>query len=280
MKEVRFSKETEAKDEELSPEKAEMISAAGRVQHQIHLWSMTFMTCWKSSCKNTNSSLIKYGTATKPGSQQTLRDIVSSVAKGESAYEITCGTGKENITTLTLCSAAGDVLEPVVIFPGKNFKSTWKGVKALPETCYGLSDNGWMTSDVFDWFQLLVKRVTKRPLLIFDGHLSHTSLSVIELAIEEQIVILKLPPHATDKLQPLNVACFSALKYKWSSVVITWNREWGASKPINKHVFVNKISEVWHKGLTSDKSKQVSMLPEYVLSIVRRFPRTVWIHAY
>ena len=66
--------------------------------------------------------------------------VVSS--KGESAYEITCGTGKENITTLTLCSAAGDVLEPVVIFPGKNFKSTWKGVKALPETCYGLSDNG------------------------------------------------------------------------------------------------------------------------------------------
>ena len=156
----------------LSLEKAEMISATGRVQHQIHLWSMTLLTCWKSSCKNTNSSLIKYGTATKPGSQQTFRDVVSSVAKGESAYEITCGAGKENISTLTLCSAAGDVLDVMVIFAGINF-------------FYGLSDNGWMTSDVFDWFQLLVKRVTKRPLLIFDGHLSHTSLSVIELAIEE-----------------------------------------------------------------------------------------------
>lgn len=177
--------------------------------------------------------------------------------KGESAYKITCGAGKENITTLAVCSAAGDVLDPLVIFTGKNFQSTWKGDKALPETYYGISENGWMTSDVFyDWFKLFAKRVTKRPLLlIFDGHLTHTSLSVIELAIEEGIVIVKLPPHATDKLQPLDVACFSALKKKWSSVLVAWNSEWGASKPITKSVFVNKISEVWHEGLSPDNVK-------------------------
>ena len=149
-------------------------------------------------------------------------------SKGKSAYKITCGAGRENITTLAVCSAAGQVLDPLVIFSGKNFQqSTWKGDKALPETYYGLSESGWMTSDVFyDWFKLFVKRIVKRPLLlIFDGHLTHISLPVIELAIEENIMIVKLPAHVTDKLQPLDVPCFSSLKEKWTSVLVAWNSE-------------------------------------------------------
>ena len=37
----------------------------------------------------------------------------------------------------------------LIIFPGKNLQSTWKGDKALPNTFYGISDSGWMTTEVF-----------------------------------------------------------------------------------------------------------------------------------
>ena len=56
-----------------------------------------------------------------------------------------------------------------------------------------------MTTEVFaQWFNKFVALVTERPLLlIFHGHLTHVSVNVIEKAIEENITIVKLPPHVT-----------------------------------------------------------------------------------
>ena len=57
-----------------------------------------------------------------------------------------------------------------------------------------------MTTEVFaTWFIKFAEHVKERPLvLIFDGHLTHISLQVIEYAIKENIIILKLPLHVTD----------------------------------------------------------------------------------
>ena len=52
------------------------------------------------------------------------------------------GAGRENITVLAVCNAAGIALDPLVIFKGKNMQSTWFGDNALPNTFYGKSDNG------------------------------------------------------------------------------------------------------------------------------------------
>ena len=81
--------------------------------------------------------------------------LVISV-KGEVAYKVTCGSGQENTTTLAVASATGRVLDPLIIFTGKNFQSTWKG------------------SIFAVWFDLFRQHVIERPmLLIFDGHLMH-----------------------------------------------------------------------------------------------------------
>ena len=74
-----------------------------------------------------------------------------------------------------------------------------------------------MTTEVFaarcEQFTALVR---ERPLwLIFDGQLTHVSIEVTEKAMEEDVTILKLPLHVTDKLQPLDVACFGPLKRAW-----------------------------------------------------------------
>ena len=73
--------------------------------------------------------------------------------RGETAYKVTCGAGRENITTLAVVNAAGRALDPLIIFPGKNLQSTWRGDNPLPEMFYGVSENGWMTTEVFyEWF--------------------------------------------------------------------------------------------------------------------------------
>ena len=104
--------------------------------------------------------------------------------------------------------------------------------------------------------ECLREEVTERPLLlIFDGHLTHISISVLEKAIEENVIIIKLPPHVTDKLQPLDVACFGPLKREWEK---TLNNHISAVDPkqtMRKSTFVDKLSEVWHKGLSPENIK-------------------------
>ena len=179
------------------------------------------------------------------------RSKVVSV-KGETAYKTTSGARRENITTLAVCNAAGKALDPVIVFGGKNMQSTWKSDKALPKTYYGRSDNGWMTTEIFlGWFQKFSEEVKERPLLlIYDGHLTHISIELIEHARKEDIHIIKFPPHVTDVLQPLDVACFGPLKRKWETMLNERLNQLGASRSrLDKATFVEQLCKVWHDGL-------------------------------
>ena len=70
-----------------------------------------------------------------------------------------------------------------------------------------------METDVFyKWLQKFVSIVTLHPLLLLvDGHVSHVSRTLIKLAIENDVTLLKLLPHVTNVLQPLDVTCFGPL---------------------------------------------------------------------
>ena len=80
---------------------------------------------------------------------------------------------------------------------------------------------GWMDTEVFaQWFIVFAETVKERPLLLlYDGHMTHVSIPVIRRALAEQIIILKFPPHVTDVLQPLDVACFRPLKRRWEKIL-------------------------------------------------------------
>lgn len=77
------------------------------------------------------------------------------------------------------------------------------------------------------------KLVPTRPLLVvFDGHSSHVELKVIEFCLDENITLLKLPPHATDILQPADVACFNPLKNAYERELHNFNNiRAGSAKP-------------------------------------------------
>jgi len=87
-----------------------------------------------------------------------------------------------------------------------------------------MSDNGW-TDDFLglEWFQKsFIPQATERNtsgkpiLLILDGHGSHESVKIIDLALTHNIMVLCLPPHTTHMLQPLDVGVFGPFAREWS----------------------------------------------------------------
>ena len=172
--------------------------------------------------------------------------------RGKQPNELTSGAGRENISVLATCRASGKALDQFVIFSAVNFQGTWRGRNPLPNKCYGISKNSWMTTEIYaSWFQNFTKQVEERPLLvIYDGHLTHVSLELIEKAIEEKITIVKFPPHVTDRLQPLDVCCFGPLKSEWENKLNERMNLLGPRETISKSVFVDVLSDIWHKILS------------------------------
>jgi len=122
----------------------------------------------------------------------------------------------QSLTVVCCLSAAGYYVPPALIFPRKKYKPEF--CKRAPQNTLGMaSDCGSMNSELFvSWLKHFTKYVTAsqdRPvLLILDNHISHCSLPAINYCQENGIILLSLPPYASYKLQPLEIACFGSLK--------------------------------------------------------------------
>ena len=113
-----------------------------------------------------------------------------------------------------------------------------------------------METDTFaQWFFMFVELVKERPLLLlYDGHLTHISIPVIRKALEENVIILKFPPHVTNVLQPLDVACFGPVKREWDRRLHMRISEFGIKQPLTKCEFVNEICGIWHQGMKKENA--------------------------
>ena len=150
------------------------------------------------------------------------------------------GSGRENITVQACINAEGKLLPPYIIYTGKYVLANCTNGGPLG-TRFAVSTNGWMTIAAYiDWFQNLFipSLPSERPiLLILDGHSSHISHEVCELAIKNNIHMLKLPPHF---LQPLDVGVFKPMK----AILYHTRRE---RRPITKRDFPSLLSQVWRQ---------------------------------
>nr|XP_026483579.1 uncharacterized protein LOC113391735 [Vanessa tameamea] len=162
----------------------------------------------------------------------------------------TCGTGKENTTILTTVSASGKKLSPLIVFKGKNIWDQWMGTTENFdfELSYAASSKGWMETAIFYNYMekvLIPALGDERPvLIIYDGHSTHVDAKVIELAIKNDVTILKLPPHTSHLLQPLDVAVFKSFKSKWDRKLVEWQRH-NVGIKMPKKVFAQTLAETW-----------------------------------
>ncbi|XP_071056436.1 jerky protein homolog-like [Onthophagus taurus] len=170
--------------------------------------------------------------------------------KGYPSTRTTSGPGKQNTTVLMCCSAIGDKAPPLIIFKGKNVWDQWVAPPdtEFPNTTYAATSNGWMESAVFkNYFQKsFIKHLSDdRPVLvIYNGHATHLSVDVFKTAIENQITILKLPPHTSHLLQPLDLSVFKSLKTRWDAKLVEWQRK-NVGVKIPKCIFSKLIGEIW-----------------------------------
>lgn len=139
-----------------------------------------------------------------------------------------CTSGERGILVTTCCiiSASGNTLPPAMVFPRKNFKAHM--TNGAPPGTLGLATNsGWMTSEVFP---LVMRHFIKYSgstkdnptILIYDNHESHLTIETLNLAKENGVTIVTLPPHCSNKLQPLDVCVFYSFKAHYNAAVDSW----------------------------------------------------------
>lgn len=171
-------------------------------------------------------------------------------ATGMPCHRVTSGPAKENITVLLAANAAGEKLPPLIVFRGKNVWDSWMSPDptAFEGTTYAATKNGWMEAETFtNYFtkNFLQNIQAERPaVLIYDGHASHIGLPLVQKARDENITILKLPPHTSHVLQPLDLSVFRPMKIKWDEELIKWQRK-NYGKKLPKSVFSTMIANIW-----------------------------------
>ena len=107
--------------------------------------------------------------------------------KGAKTLQVISGADRENTTVMAACSASGQVLPPLIIYPCQQVQLAWRPSITDKSKCpwQYANPSGWMTTDVFyKWFQLWEQQTQTKDedgnveptLMIYDGHLSHTGL--------------------------------------------------------------------------------------------------------
>ena len=138
-------------------------------------------------------------------------------------------TSAERGTLVTACciiGGNGTYIPPVLVFPRKNMKEVM--LKGAPVGTLGLANpSGWMNGDSFLEVMIHFVKYTNssrshRTLLILDNHESHLTPAVVNYAKENGVELLTLPPHCSNRLQPLDVAVYRSLKLYYHRAMDTW----------------------------------------------------------
>ncbi|CAI6372200.1 unnamed protein product [Macrosiphum euphorbiae] len=130
------------------------------------------------------------------------------------------------VTVCCIINAYGHALPPVILFPRVHLKNHM--INGAPPGTLGLAcQSGWMNTDLFIETLLHFIKFTNSSkenpaLLIMDNHESHISLSSIDLAKSNGVTILTLPPHCSNRLQPLDVSVYGPFKKYYNSAVDAW----------------------------------------------------------
>lgn len=113
-------------------------------------------------------------------------------------------SGERGVLVSTSCiiSAVGTFLHPTMIFPMVHFKQYM--INNAPPGTLGLATKtGWMNSELFvevmkHFIRCSNSSKEKPTLLILDNHESHLSIEAVDLAKENGVIMLTIPPHTSN----------------------------------------------------------------------------------
>ncbi|CAH2101074.1 unnamed protein product [Euphydryas editha] len=140
--------------------------------------------------------------------------------------KMTSGERGVNTTMIACINAVGNAVPPVFIFPRVFYKDNM--LKGAPPGSLGVANkSGWSTEPIFKKFLghfiKFTKPTKENPVLvIIDNHETHISIEIIDIARENGIILLTLPPHTSNHLQPLDRTVFGPFKSQYSQAADRW----------------------------------------------------------
>ena len=170
----------------------------------------------------------------------------------QKVYAVTSAERGKTHTVLACVSASGCALPPLIVYPRKKSVPDKLKEDAVPGTVFCNSDNGWINKEIYlHWFELFLKMIPKaRPVLIIqDGHASHVTIDLIELARANSIHILCLPAHTTHVLQPLDVGVFKSFKANFNKACHKYIAE-HPGRVITTDVIASLVGAAWPHSFT------------------------------
>jgi hypothetical protein len=168
---------------------------------------------------------------------------------------VTSGERGINVTMIVAVNAIGNHVPIMLIFPRMDFKDHM--LTGAPTASIGCANpTGWSNENLFvDYLKHFIaceKPCKEDPaLLILDNHGSHVSITAINVAKENGVVILILPPHTSRKLQPLDCTVFGPYKAYYNACLNDW-----MLSNTGKHVTIYKVAGIIGKAFGKSFTKR------------------------
>ena len=140
--------------------------------------------------------------------------VVSELGR-RNVHRVTASEKGKNHTIIVCGSASGQEIPPMIIFPHVRIPQEFE-TDSPPGSLLAAQKKGWVISELYlGWFNFFLSQIPQLRLilLIQDGHSSHITVDLIQLAEENDIHIMCLPSHTTHVLQPLDVGVFSSFNH-------------------------------------------------------------------
>jgi hypothetical protein len=192
---------------------------------------------------------------------------------------------REFITLLAAICADGTAIPPALIYKGVSgdLMDTWvEDVGEGDKAFFGSSSAGWSNNEFgHEWLVKVFDPSTAtktrgRRLLVVDGHSSHVNMKFLDTCNTLRIVVLVLPPHATHRLQPLDVGLFGPLASSYSFEINEIMRKSGGLSQLSKRNFWACFQKAWEASFTCQniqsafqKTGYWPLNPNTVLDVIR-----------
>ena len=185
------------------------------------------------------------GIVHKPGK------VVTEIGR-RNVYGIAAAEKGKTHTILSCVSASGVTLPPLMIYPRKKCVPEKMKEGAVSGTLFLTSESGWINRELYLlWFRQFLQWIPPvRPvLLIQDGHSSHVTIELIELARANDIHLLCLPAHTTHILQPLDVGVFKSFKSHFSKACHRYMMKF-PGRVVTSDSISSLVGEAWPHAFT------------------------------
>ena len=161
---------------------------------------------------------------------------------------ITSSEKGETITITSCCNAEGIFIPPVCIFKGKNKKAEFEDNSPPGATVYMNEKSAYINTNLFFmWLKnhFLPRKPSGKVILVLDGHSTHcNSVEMLEFAEGHEIILLCLPGHTTQFLQPLDRSFFKSLKSNFNKATAHFMRT-NPTRKITRLVFGKLFPQAW-----------------------------------